>query len=80
MPGDRYYTEMEKKSLFIVMLFWSSTLTGAFPETDGMVENRKNHRIYSLRTKDFISFTRPELFYDPGYPVIDATLFIKTCI
>ena len=56
------------------LIFWSSTITTMFPETGGQVENRKNHRIFSMKTADFKAFTEPELYYDPGYPVIDASL------
>ena len=39
-----------------------------------MVEGRHDgNRIYSATTKDFRTFTKPEIFYDPGYMVIDAT-------
>ena len=56
------------------IIHWSSTYAGEFPETDGQVKNDKNHRIYAMRTKDFKTFSKPELFYNPGYPIIDATL------
>ena len=57
------------------VIFWSSTIKGYFPETDGQVENEKNHRIYSMTTNDWKTFSEPKLFFDPGYPVIDATIF-----
>jgi hypothetical protein len=56
------------------VIFWSSTVKGDFPETNGQVENEKNHRIYSMTTKEWKSFSTPKLFFDPGYPVIDATI------
>jgi len=55
-------------------IIYSSTILGNFPETIGQVNNNKNHRIYSVKTKDFTTFTKPELFFDPGYPIIDATI------
>src|SRR5262249_27252856 len=33
-----------------------------------------NHRIYCTKTKDFESFSPAELFFDPGFEVIDATM------
>lgn len=47
------------------ILIWSSALgdTG-----DG-------NRIYYSLTKDFVHFTIPALLFDPGYVVIDATMF-----
>jgi hypothetical protein len=32
------------------------------------------HRMLAIRTRDFVHFTGPELFYDPGHSVIDAHL------
>jgi hypothetical protein len=32
-------------------------------------------RIWASRTKDFKSFTHPAVFFDRGFPVIDATMF-----
>lgn len=58
-------------------IFWSSTIKGDFPETVGQVENEKNHRIYSMTTADFKNFSDPVLFFDPGYPVIDATIMLE---
>jgi hypothetical protein len=55
-------------------IFWSTTITGDFPATDGLVENGMNHRIYAMETRDFETVSEPRLFFDPGYPVIDATL------
>ena len=45
------------------MIIWSSRV----PPYAG-------NRIYRAWTSDFKNFTRPELFWDPGYPVIDATI------
>ncbi len=43
-------------------IFWSSTVG----------EGPRNHRIWSVTTKDFETFTEAALFFDPGYNVIDA--------
>ncbi len=56
------------------LLVWSSTVDGRFPETAGLIKSGYNHRIYSMTTRDFRQFTPPKLFFDPGYPVIDATI------
>nr|WP_324259556.1 glycoside hydrolase family 43 protein [Cellvibrio fontiphilus] len=55
------------------IIFWSSTIPGKFPETENASEDKYNHRLYSTTTRDFITFTPAELFYDPGFSVIDAT-------
>ncbi|MFC5462669.1 glycoside hydrolase family 43 protein [Massilia niabensis] len=56
------------------LIFWSSTIPGRFPQTDGASEEKYNHRIYATTTKDFASFTATSLFYDPGFSVIDASI------
>jgi len=56
------------------MLIWSTTVDGRFPETLGTVAGGGNHRIYSMTTRDFRQFSEPKVFFDPGYPVIDATI------
>ena len=56
------------------IIFWSSTINGLFPETNGQVENGRNHRIFYMKTKDFMQFSEPALLFDPGFPVIDATM------
>jgi beta-xylosidase len=55
------------------VIFWSSTVPGKFPATDGSSEDKYNHRIYATTTRDFTAFTPTRLFYDPGFSVIDAT-------
>jgi uncharacterized protein (DUF779 family) len=58
------------------LIVWASTITGAFPETLGQAEGSTNHRLYRTTTTDFASFTRAELFFDPGYIVIDGTFLL----
>ncbi|WP_240499915.1 glycoside hydrolase family 43 protein [Sphingomonas montana] len=55
------------------MLFWSSTVTGRFPETAGTSEDAYNHRLWYATTRDFVTISPPELLWDPGFSVIDAT-------
>ncbi|MDQ0886838.1 hypothetical protein QFZ81_001926 [Paenibacillus sp. V4I9] len=45
-------------------IVWSSTV-GAGP---------RNHRIWSSTTTDFQDFSEAQIFFDPGYNVIDATI------
>jgi hypothetical protein len=56
------------------VVFWSTTITGRFPETDPQVENGYNHRLYAMTTKDWRTFSEPRLWFDPGFNAIDATL------
>ena len=62
----------EAKQQYVI--FWSSTIPGRFPETDGTGDGKYNHRIYSTTTKDFKTFTPTRLFFDAGFNVIDATM------
>src|SRR5690606_8321310 len=55
------------------LLVWSCAVEGRFEETAKLT--RHNHRIYCRRTSDFVSFSPAELFFDPGYPVIDADFY-----
>ncbi len=65
---DAFYDEKTKQFLII----WATTVPGRFPETDG--QDKYNHRLYYVATKDFQKFTEPKLFYDPGFNSIDGTL------
>lgn len=47
------------------LLIWSSAMNGS---TEG-------NRIYDSLTPDFQMFSKPAVFFDPGYVVIDATMF-----
>jgi hypothetical protein len=62
----------KKKKQFLII--WSTTIPGRFPDTEKAGDTGYNHRIYSVTTKDFISFSETKLFYDHGFNVIDATL------
>jgi hypothetical protein len=57
------------------MIYWATTIPGKFPDTDTTGEdNYYNHRMYFTLTKDFISFSKSKLLYDPGFSIIDATI------
>ena len=58
---------------FVVV--WASTIPGRFPETLASGERDRNHRLYAFRTRDFATISDSELFYDPGFLVIDAAIF-----
>jgi hypothetical protein len=40
-------------------------------------EAKDRHRLWSSFTADFSDFTKPEIFFDPGYTVIDQTIFAE---
>jgi len=51
------------------LLIWSSSFNDSDKDSD------RGNRIWASRTKDFVTFTKPEIFFDPGFVVIDATMF-----
>lgn len=66
-----FYDEAEKE--FIVV--WASTIKDKFIETLSTGERGRNHRLYAVRTRDFETIGKAELFYDPGFLVIDGAIF-----
>lgn len=56
------------------MIYWATTIPGKYPETDSSGDGKYNHRMYYVFTKDFKAFTKPEVLYDKGFTVIDATI------
>ena len=56
------------------LIFWASAIRGRFPETEAAAGKDLNNRIYCTTTKDFVTFASTQLFYDPGFSVIDATI------
>ena len=75
---ELFYDKADK----IFYIFWSSTVPGAFPELP-TAENEKglNHRQYYVTTKDFNTFSDTQLYFEPGFSVIDGSIFQKgdTC-
>lgn len=63
-----FYDDTEKE--FIIV--WASCIPGKFPS--GEEEDSNNHRLYYLTTKDFQSFSKTKLFFDPGFSVIDGVI------
>ena len=56
------------------MIYWATTIEGKFSETASSLENKYNHRLYYVTTKDFKEFSDTKLLYDPGFNSIDATI------
>lgn len=56
------------------MIYWATTITGLYPETQSQADNAYNHRIYYVTTKDFKTYSPTRLLYEPGFNVIDATI------
>lgn len=54
------------------IIVWASTIPGRFPI--GTETETNNHRLYYTITKDFKTFSKEKLFYDPGFSAIDAEI------
>ncbi len=54
------------------VIIWASTIPYRFPR--GIEDEDNNHRMYYTTTKDFVTFTPTQLFFDPGFSVIDAVI------
>ena len=62
----------EEKDLY--MIYWATTIPGRFTEGDTQGDDKYNHRLYFMTTKDFGTFSETRLLYDEGFNVIDATI------
>ncbi len=65
---ELFYDDVKKQYLIV----WASCVPGKFP--DYQEPHLNNHRLYYKTTKDFRTFSKEKLFYDPGFSAIDATL------
>ena len=63
-----FYDDEEQQFIII----WASTIPHRFPR--GVEDESNNHRMYSVTTKDFQTFSETKLFLDPGFSVIDAVI------
>jgi len=54
------------------IIIWASTIPYRFEK--GIEEEKNNHRMYYTTTKDFKTFSKAQLFLDPGFSVIDAVI------
>jgi len=59
-----------EKSEFVVV--WASCIPNRFKR--GLEDEKNNHRLYYITTKDFKTISATKLFYDPGFSSIDATI------
>lgn len=65
---DIFY-DNEKAELVVV---WASCIPNRFKK--GVEEEKNNHRLYYITTKDFKTISDTKLLYDPGFSSIDATI------
>lgn len=60
------------------IIFWATTIPGRHSDvSDSEKEKGLNHRMYCTRTKDFKTFSKTEMFFNPDFSVIDATILKK---
>lgn len=56
-------------------IFWATTIPGRHKEVPtSESEKGLNHRIYYVTTRDFINFSSTQMFFNPDFSVIDATI------
>ena len=67
---ELFYNEVKKE----YMIYWATTIPGRFPVSANAGDERYNHRMYYVTTKDFKKFSNTKLLYDQGFNVIDATI------
>lgn len=57
-------------------IFWASTVPGMFPDVaTSDSEKGLNHRLFYVTTKDFKTFSKTKVFFNPDFSVIDGTMF-----
>jgi len=56
------------------IIYWATTLPEKFKKTTKAADKGWNHRIYYTTTKDFKTYSKTKLFYEPGFNVIDSTI------
>ena len=63
------------------IIFWATTIPGRHTDVaDSEREKGLNHRMYCTRTKDFKKFSPTEMFFNPDFSTIDATILPKNKI
>jgi hypothetical protein len=56
------------------IVFWSTTIPGRFPDSEATGDSGYNHRIYATHTRDWASFSPAQVWFNPGFNSIDATV------
>ena len=63
-----FYDEDQDRYIIV----WASTIPFRFEK--GIEDEKNNHRMYYVTTKDFKTFSDTKLFLDPGFSVIDCVI------
>ncbi len=57
------------------IIYWATTIPGRHSDVaDSESEKGLNHRMYYVTTKDFKRFSDTQMFFNPDFSVIDATI------
>ena len=64
---ELFYDKATKRYVIV----WASTIPGKFAPGE---EQKYNHRLYYVTTKDFSTFSETKLFYDYDFSVIDGAI------
>lgn len=56
------------------VIYWASNIPGKYPDSEKQSDNGWDHRIFATTTNDFISYSDTELFYNPGFNIIDSSI------
>lgn len=56
------------------IIYWATTIPGRYPDTDTTGDDKYNHRLYFVTTRNFKQFSNTKLLYDRGFSVIDASI------
>ena len=66
-----FYDDVKKEYIII----WASTIPFRFEK--GVEDEKNNHRMYYVTTKDFKTFSDTKLYFEPGFSVIDCAILEK---
>ncbi len=56
------------------VIFWSTTISGLYPDTEATADRGWDHRIYYTVTTDFEKYSTAQQFYNHGFNVIDGSM------
>ncbi len=71
---ELFYDKKQKEYI----IFWATTIPNRHSDvSDSEKEKGLNHRMYATTTKDFKTFSRTKLWFNPTFSAIDATILKK---
>lgn len=71
---EMVYDPVNKQTI----IFWATTIPGRHSDVASSErEKGLNHRMYCTKTKDFKTFSPTEMFFNPDFSAIDATILPK---